>query len=105
MSEFRLSPDAEAELDGIWIHIARESGSVDTATRVLESITERFWLLARYPHMGRRRDDDLRPGLRSFTADEYVIIHSIIHSVIEDDVVLILHVVHGSRDIVALFGH
>jgi hypothetical protein len=27
MSEFRLSPEAEAELDGIWIHIARESGT------------------------------------------------------------------------------
>jgi plasmid stabilization system protein ParE len=50
--------------------------------------------------MGRRRDHDLRPGLRSFSVDDYVIIHS----VAEDDVVLILHVVHGSRDI-ATFGH
>jgi len=91
---------AEAELDSIWIHIARESGSTDTATRVVESITERFWLLARYPYMGRRRDD-LRLGFRSFMADDYVIIHRIV----EDDVVLILHVVHGSRDIVAMFGH
>jgi hypothetical protein len=24
MSEFRLAPEAEAELDGIWIHVARE---------------------------------------------------------------------------------
>jgi hypothetical protein len=31
MSEFRLSPEAEAELDGIWLRIARESGSVDIA--------------------------------------------------------------------------
>lgn len=100
MSEFRLSPEAEAELDDIWIHIAHDSGSVDTATRVVESITERFWLLARYPLLGRRRDEDLRPGLRSAQADDYVIIHRIV----EDDVVLILHVVHGSRDIVALFG-
>jgi plasmid stabilization system protein ParE len=100
MSEFRVSPEAEAELDGIWIHIARESGSMDIATRVVESITERFWLLARYPYMGRRRDDDLRPGLRSLADDDYVIIHSIV----EDGVVLILHVLHGSRDIVALFG-
>ncbi len=99
MSEFRLSPEAEAELDGIWVHVARESGSIDIATRVLDSITERFWLLARYPYVGRRRDDDLRPGLRSFTAGDYVIIHSIV----EDDVVLILRVVHGSRDLVALF--
>lgn len=67
----------------------------------MESITERFWLLARYPYMGRRRDDDLRPGLRSLAADDYVIIHR----VVEQDVVLILHVVHGSRDIVALLRH
>jgi len=99
MSEFRLSPEAEGELDGIWIHIARESGSIDIATRVTERITERFWLLARHPYVGRRRDDDLRPGLRSFTADDYIIIHRIV----EDDVVLILHVVHGSRDLGALF--
>jgi plasmid stabilization system protein ParE len=42
----------------------------------------------------------LRLGLRSFPADDYVIIHRIL----EDDVVLILHIVHGSRDMEALFG-
>jgi plasmid stabilization system protein ParE len=50
MSEFRLLPEAEAELDGIWVRIARESGNVDIASRVVERIAERFWLLARYPH-------------------------------------------------------
>jgi toxin ParE1/3/4 len=100
MSEFRLSPEAEAELDSIWIHIARESGSTDVASRVVERITECFWLLARYPYAGRRRDD-LRSGLRSFTAGDHIMIHRIV----EDDVVLILHVVHGSRDVSALFGH
>jgi toxin ParE1/3/4 len=101
MSEFRLSPEAEAELDDIWLHIARESGSIDIATRVVENITQDFWLLARYPYLGRSRDEDLRPGLRSFLVGEY----HIIHRIIEDDVVLILHVVHGSRDIIALFRH
>jgi plasmid stabilization system protein ParE len=57
MSEFRLSPEAEAELDAIRIHMARESGSIDIATRVVESIAERFWLLVRCRYMGRRRDD------------------------------------------------
>jgi hypothetical protein len=32
--------------------MARESGSIDIATRVVESVNERFWLLARYPYMG-----------------------------------------------------
>jgi plasmid stabilization system protein ParE len=73
MSVFRLSPEAEAELDGNRIHVARESGSLDIATRVVESIAERFWLLARHPYLGRRRDADLRPGLRSLWADDCVI--------------------------------
>ena len=67
----------------------------------MEAITERFWLLARHPFLGRARDEDMRPGLRSFPADDYLIIHRIE----ENDVVLILHVVHGSRDFHALFGY
>lgn len=100
MSELRLSPEAEAELDGIWNCVAHESGSIDIATRVVERVTERFWLLARYPYMGRRRDEDLRPGLRSLAADNYVVIYRIV-----EDAVLILHVVHGSRDLAARLGH
>jgi plasmid stabilization system protein ParE len=69
VSEFRLAPEAEAELDDIWLHSARESGSIDIATRVLEGITERLWLLEKYPYPGRARDEDLRPGLRSFPAE------------------------------------
>jgi plasmid stabilization system protein ParE len=53
----------------------------------------------------RREEDavreDLRPGLRSFSVDN----HLIIHRVVEDDVVLILHVVHGRRNIGRLLGH
>ena len=42
MSEFRLSPEAETELDDIWLHIARASGSIDTATNVVEGIVDHF---------------------------------------------------------------
>jgi plasmid stabilization system protein ParE len=64
----RVAPESEAELDGIWYYLATESGDLEIADRVIDSITERFFLLARYPHIGRRRDEDLRPGLRSFLA-------------------------------------
>jgi len=52
MSEFRLAPEAEAELDDIWLYIARGSGSTDIATRVIDNITDCFWLLATYPYLG-----------------------------------------------------
>jgi toxin ParE1/3/4 len=94
----RLAPAAEAELDDIWYYIAKETSSIDTADRVVDSITDKFLLLATYPHIGRRRDEDLRPGLRSFPVGEYVIIYRV-----EGEDVLILHVMRGSRDIEALF--
>lgn len=96
--EFILAPEVEAELDTIWLRVAKESGSIDIANRVIDNITEISWLLAQHPFIGRRRDEDWRPGLRSFLAGEYVIVHR----VIQNHVVLILHVIHGSRDIEAL---
>ncbi len=95
----RLAPEVETELDDIWYYIARESGNVEVADRLMDSITDRFFLLARHPNIGRRRDQDLRPGLRSFPVGDYVIIYRI-----EGDDVMILHVTHGRRDIEALFG-
>lgn len=98
MSGFRLAPEAEADLDEIWLRVAHESGSMEIATRAVEKIAERFWLLARYPYMGRKRDEDLRPGLRSFPADNYLIIHRID----PEKGLLILRIIHGSRDISTL---
>jgi toxin ParE1/3/4 len=94
----RRAPEADTELDDIWLYIAKKSGSMDIADRLIDSITQRFYLLARNPFMGRSRDEDLRPGLRSFPVGEYIIIYRI-----EDDDVVILHVVRGSRNIQALF--
>ncbi len=96
----RVAPEAEAELDDVWYYIAKASGSIEIPDRVIDSLIDRFFLLARYPYIGRRRDEDLRPGLRSFLAGEYVIIYRI-----QDEDVLILHVIRASRDVEALFRH
>lgn len=96
----RLSPEAENELDDIWYFIARESGNADIAERFVRSLTEHFYLLSRNPYIGRRRDDDLNPGVRSLPVGQYVIFYRI-----ENEDVLIQHVVRGSRDIQALFGY
>jgi toxin ParE1/3/4 len=92
----RLAPEAEAELDHIWYYVAKESGNAEIADRLIEFITERFYLLARFPHLGRERDADLRPGLRSFAVGQYVIVCRI-----EKNHVLILHIIRGSRDALA----
>jgi hypothetical protein len=42
MSGFRVAEEAEAELDGIWLYIARESGSIEIASRVVDSIIGNF---------------------------------------------------------------
>jgi toxin ParE1/3/4 len=54
----RLAPRAAADLDDIWYYVAKESGSIETANRLIDSITDRFLLLARHPYLGRSRDDD-----------------------------------------------
>ncbi|HWM71981.1 MAG TPA: type II toxin-antitoxin system RelE/ParE family toxin [Steroidobacteraceae bacterium] len=90
----RLAPGAEIELDEIWFWTAKESGSVEITDRLIDSITERFFMLARHPHVGRPRDDDLRPGLRSFPVGRYVIIYRV-----ESEDVLILDVIAAARDI------
>ena len=95
----RRAPSADSDLDEIWYHIAKESGGVERADRFIQSIAERFYLLSENPHVGRRRDDDLRPGLRSFPVGQYVIIYRI-----EDEEVVILHVFHGCRDIEAILS-
>jgi len=94
----RVAPAAEIELDKIWHFVATHSDSVAIADRVIESITDRFILLARYPEIGRSRHHDLRRDLRSFAVGEYIIFYRIEGK--KD--VLIVHVIRGSRDIESL---
>jgi toxin ParE1/3/4 len=76
----------------------RESGSMDVATRLVDSLTGRFFFLAGFPYAGRARDEDFGSGSRSFAAGEYVIVYCV-----EGEDVLILRVVHGRRNLESLF--
>ncbi|HTS36146.1 MAG TPA: type II toxin-antitoxin system RelE/ParE family toxin [Candidatus Solibacter sp.] len=89
----RVSAEAELELDDIWYYTATESSSIEIAQRLIDSITDQFALLSKSPFLGRRRDD-LKVGLRGTTVGEYVIIYRV-----EGADIVILHVLHGRRDI------
>ena len=94
----RVAPRAEADLDDIWLHVAKHSGSMETASRLIDSITGRFLFLAGFPYAGRARDTEFGIGTRSFPVGEYVIVYWV-----EEPDVFILRVVHGSRDLEMLF--
>ena len=94
----KVALEAEADLDEIAYYIATGSGSLELAERHIDAITYRFLLLSEHPRMGRSRDDDLGPGLRSFPVGDYLIVYAI-----EAAAVHILRVVHGRRDLPALF--
>jgi plasmid stabilization system protein ParE len=57
----RISVEVEAELDAIWGYIATESGDTEVAGRLVNSITDRLFMLSKHPELGRRRDHDLSP--------------------------------------------
>ena len=94
----RLALDARADLDELWLYVA-SNGSVEAADRLVDAIIARFHMLAQHPEAGRRRGDDLRPGVRTFPVGEYVIAYRL-----AGDDVLILRVIRGSRDIGAVVG-
>ena len=43
----RVAPRAEADLDDIWLYVAKESGSIEIANRLIDTITDRFFSACR----------------------------------------------------------
>lgn len=95
MTVCTVAPLARQDLDHIWDYVAQDNPTA--ADRLIEAFREKFSLLAGQPFLGELRPD-LRPGLRSFSIDRYVIYYQV-----RDDRVAIVRVLHGSRDVRALF--
>ena len=50
---------------------------MEIANRLIDNITDRFLLLARYPFLGRSREDNFGIGSRSFAVGDYVIVYTV----------------------------
>jgi|SRR5208283_3014626 len=88
---YRVSKQAERELDEIFIYWARRAG-LDAADRLIDSIEERFALLGDYLFVGRKCDD-IAPGVFRFLAGKYLIYYRKTRGMIH-----ILHIFHGAMD-------
>jgi toxin ParE1/3/4 len=97
MKSYRLSRRARADIHEIWDYLAVERESPDAAHNQIESLYAKFSLLATSPLLGEARDD-LKQGLRAFSADRYVVFYYALDRGIE-----IVAVVHGARDLEGLF--
>jgi toxin ParE1/3/4 len=95
MNQFRVSPEASADLDEIWIYIAQDNP--DAADKYIRAIVSRFPKLARMPLMGRERPE-LSPGLRSLVVGHHVIFYRLLEDRLE-----IVRVLDGVRDLPPLF--
>ena len=89
-------PLAEADIFEIWDYIADDS--LAAADRWVDRLDEQFRLLAAQPMMGRARDE-LAPGVRSFPFGRYVVFY-----VPRDGGIDVVRVLHGARDIDAVFN-
>ena len=61
-------------------------------------IDRALWDLPRFPNLGRARDE-LLPGLRSHPVGQHVVFYRV-----TDDEIIISRIIHGRRDIDAVFG-
>jgi toxin ParE1/3/4 len=91
MNRYRISRQAEQDLEDIWVYTAQNDEVA--ADLVIANILDKFPMLAKFPDMGKKRDDLLK-GLRSFPVKPYLIFYNRTSNRIE-----IVRVLHQSRDI------
>ncbi len=96
MPRITRRPLAETDILEIWDYIAEDTFAA--ADRWVDQLDEKLRLLAIQPLMGRTRDE-LERGVRSLPFGRYVIFY------MPTDVGIdVVRVLHGARDIDAVFG-
>jgi toxin ParE1/3/4 len=88
---YRVSEDAERDLDEIFIYWATRA-NLEAADRIVDRITERFWLLGEHPDAGRLAGD-IAAGVKCFPAGKYLIYYRKARRGTD-----ILHIFHCARD-------
>lgn len=99
MTQLVITDTANRDLQDIAEYIAEASGSRAAAEGVLDKLYSRCVRLARLPGTLGSARPDLRPDLRSVPESGYVIFFRYLGDVLE-----IVNVLHGSRDIVSFYN-
>jgi toxin ParE1/3/4 len=95
---YQVSPAASCDLDAVWDYIAQDKPGA--AANFLNKLRDHFLMLAQNPLLGESREE-LLPNLRSFPVGNYVIYYR--PESTRNYAVEILRVLHGGRDVNAVF--
>jgi len=91
MNRFKISRQAEQDLEDIWVYLAQHDNLA--ADRLLETILNKFPMLAQFPEMGKTRTE-LSKELCSFPIKPYIIFYKR-----AENFIAIVRILHQSRDI------
>lgn len=91
----RVLPQAHADLLEVWLYVAEDHPT--SADRLIDQFTARFDVLCRMPELGAACPE-IADGLRRLPIGRYLLFYSV-----REDVLVIERVLHGARDLKALF--
>jgi plasmid stabilization system protein ParE len=95
----RVAPQARADLDAIWLYIAREGHGEAAATRTIASIADKFSLFARFHYIGKSLASIKRSHVYTFSVGNHLILYSV-----KPEEIRVLGVIHAGRDALAVFS-
>jgi toxin ParE1/3/4 len=89
------TPRCDRDLFEIAVYIGRDNPAA--ADNLIDTIDEKFSLLAQFPRLGRDRSE-LADDMRSFPVGNYVIFYRALR-----DGIIVLRVLHGARNLRRIF--
>lgn len=99
MKRYRLSPEAQDDIDNIRRYLVKEGG-VAVARHVLGEIRQALRFLAETPGAGHRRDDLTDEAVKFWSVFSYLIVYDPATQPLG-----VARVLHGSQDLATMFRH
>jgi len=87
-----ISPRADTDINSIWNYVAQDNPAA--ADGVEQEIQQAIEKLAKNPNFGHFRDDIAPREYRFYRIFSYLIIYRI-----EEDILIVVRVIHGARDL------
>jgi toxin ParE1/3/4 len=87
----RRSPDADSDIDDIYLHGAKQFG-VPEADRYIDGVADAFEMIAQFPMMAMERDE-IQPPVRVYRYRSHLIVYRIMN-----DEVYVTRILHYSMD-------